>query len=69
MHCLMMAISKSRDNSMTEDQIENRVCRMFDELDKRYLSSNSMTADEYERQTKAIDDWANEQYRRKYPQW
>jgi len=55
--------------NMTEAQIESRVCRMFDDLDRRYLSSNSMTAEEYERQTKAIDDWANEQYRRIFPRW
>lgn len=54
---------------MTEEHIEKRVCVMFDELDKRYLSSNSMTADEYERQTKAIDAWANEHYRKRFPNW
>jgi hypothetical protein len=54
---------------MTEEQIENRVCRMFDELDKRYLSSNSMSADEYEKQSKAIDTWADSEYRRRFPGW
>jgi hypothetical protein len=54
---------------MTEQQIETRVERMFDDLDRRYMNSNSMTADEYERQAKSIDRWADEQYRKRYPQW
>jgi hypothetical protein len=54
---------------MTEQQIECRVERMFDDLDHRYMHSNSMTAAEYERQAKAIDRWADEQYRKRYPQW
>jgi hypothetical protein len=47
---------------MTEDQIERRVERMVDDLDARYMRSNSMTAQEYERQSKAIDTWAKQQY-------
>ena len=54
---------------MTEEQIENRVCRMFDDLDIRFLSSNSMTADEYDRQTVAINAWADCQYRLRFPNW
>jgi hypothetical protein len=54
---------------MTEQQIETRVEHMFDDLDHRYMNSNSMTADEYDRQCKAIDRWADEQYRKRYPQW
>jgi hypothetical protein len=61
--------SANREGSMTEEQIENRVCAMFDDLDKRFLSSNSMTADEYERQTTAINAWANDQYRKRFPNW
>lgn len=54
---------------MTDEQIESRVCRMFDELDNRFLQSNSMTFDEYDRLGKAINKWADEQYQRRYPQW
>lgn len=42
---------------MTEDQIERRVERMVDSLDKQYLSTG-MTADSYKQRTKQIDDWA-----------
>ena len=54
---------------MTDEQIESRVCRMYDDLDKRFLSSNSMTADEYQRLGQSIDAWANQEYARRYPQW
>jgi hypothetical protein len=54
---------------MTEEQIESRVCRMYDELDARFMQSNSMTFDEYDRLGKAINDWADAQYRQRYPQW
>jgi hypothetical protein len=54
---------------MTEEQIESRVCRMFDELDARFMQSNSMTFDEYDKQGKAINEWAETQYRLRYPQW
>ena len=54
---------------MTEEQIENRVCAMFDDLDMRFLSSNSMTADEYAEQTRAINAWAEDQYRKRFPNW
>lgn len=42
---------------------------MFDELDARFLQSNSMTFDEYDQRQKAINEWADEQYKRRYPQW
>ena len=54
---------------MTEEHIEKRVCAMFDDLDMRFLSSNSMTADEYAEQTRAINAWAEDQYRKRFPNW
>lgn len=42
---------------MTEEQIERRVERMVDSLDREYLST-SMTADHYKLRMKQIDDWA-----------
>lgn len=44
---------------MTEDQIERRVERMTDSLDRRYLTS-SMTADEYAAEARRIDAWARD---------
>lgn len=54
---------------MTEEQIENRVCAMFDELDALFLQTFTMSTEEYDRRTKAINHWADEQYRKRYPQW
>ena len=49
---------------MTEAQIERRAERMMDELDRTYLSQNyNMTAAEYNRRVKAINDWCEQQYR------
>ena len=42
---------------MTEDQIERRVEKMVDELDRQYLTI-CMTADSYTARMKQIDDWA-----------
>jgi hypothetical protein len=42
---------------MTENQIERKVERMIDRLDKEYLSS-PMTADCYSLRMKQIDEWA-----------
>ena len=42
---------------MTEDQIERRVEKMVDQLDREYLST-SMSADHYQLRMKQIDDWA-----------
>lgn len=42
---------------MTENQIERRVEKMVDELDRQYLST-SMTADSYAQRMKQIDQWA-----------
>lgn len=42
---------------MTEAQIESRVSRMVDRLDKEYLST-SMSRDIYEARIKQIDEWA-----------
>jgi len=47
---------------MTEQQIESRVERMVDSLDKRYLRGE-FTESEYEREMANIDQWAERQYR------
>jgi len=54
---------------MSDDQIETLVCRMYDDVDARFLASNSMTAAEYTKLCRAIDQWAEDQYARRYPQW
>ena len=45
---------------MTESQIERRVERMIDSLDRQYLSS-AMSEDAYRLRLKQIDQWAFEQ--------
>lgn len=42
---------------MTEAQIESRVARMTDEVDRQYLTT-PMTEDSYKARLKQIDDWA-----------
>jgi len=42
---------------MTEDQIERKVERMIDRLDREYLST-PMSADTYKLRMKQIDEWA-----------
>lgn len=42
---------------MTEEQIERRVERMVDELDRLYLTT-AMTAAVYRERLRAIDAWA-----------
>jgi len=54
---------------MTEYQIEERVAAMFDDIDKRYLSSSSMTAAEYHKLCECVTAWAEERYRERYPGW
>jgi hypothetical protein len=56
---------------MTEEQIESRVCAMFDALDARFLAPSApmMTQEEYDRESSRINDWAEAQYRARYPQW
>ena len=50
---------------MTEAQIERRAERMMDELDRTYLSQNFyMSAKEYKRRVRAIQDWYEDQCRR-----
>jgi hypothetical protein len=47
---------------MTEDQIEARVQRDFDALDRR-LMANQLTQADYDHHAREIDQWANDQYR------
>jgi hypothetical protein len=42
---------------MTEAQIEARVERMVDELDRQYMTT-AMTADHYHLRMRQIDEWA-----------
>ena len=42
---------------MTDEQIEVRVERMMDELDRTYLTT-AMTRDHYDLRVKQIDQWA-----------
>lgn len=49
---------------LTEDQIERRVERMFDELDRRYVNGG-MSTSEYRARTEVIDAWARGQYQRR----
>ena len=46
---------------MTEEQIENRVERKIDRLDRDYMSGLSCAA-EYDAAMQAIRHWADEQY-------
>lgn len=47
---------------MTEDQIERRVESRMNSLD-RQLMSGSLSQKDYEREVKALDQWAADQYR------
>ena len=46
---------------LTEDQIESRVERAIDRLD-RHLLSNQITQEQYDRDIVSIDKWASQQY-------
>lgn len=46
---------------MTEDQIEREVERQFDRLDAR-LMAGKLSQVEYDRKSRAIDEWASSQY-------
>jgi hypothetical protein len=46
---------------LTEEQIEYRVERAIDRLD-RHLLSNQITQEQYDRDIVAIDKWAAQQY-------
>lgn len=48
---------------LTEDQIERKVERMIDALDKSFMNGE-LTQDAYDKEMKSIDDWAQEQYKR-----
>ena len=47
---------------MTEDEIERRVERLFNALDRKLMSGQLMRA-EYDRQAAEIAAWADEQYK------
>lgn len=47
---------------MTEEQIELRVERMFDQLNKKFMSGR-LTEEEYRVECKKISDWADQQYK------
>lgn len=47
--------------TLTENQIENRVERAINSLDKR-LMSNQITQEQYDMDIVRIDTWANQQY-------
>lgn len=49
---------------MTEDQIERRVERLFDALDRRFMNS-AMTQAEYDAAAADISAWADAQYGRR----
>jgi hypothetical protein len=51
---------------LTEDQIERKVERLFDTLDRQYQNS-AMTADEYNAKSRNIDRWAENAYRNAIP--
>ena len=49
---------------MDEYQIECRVEKMVDALDRRYMSdNNTMTEEEYKYELRLIDRWSANQYR------
>ena len=48
---------------MTEEQIEIRVEKMIDALDRRFTAGGSMTQDEYDAALREIDAWAAAQRR------
>lgn len=49
-------------NKMTEAEIEYRVEKVMDDLD-RNLMMNSITQEDYDREVSKIDRWASQQYR------
>ena len=46
---------------LTENQIEYRVEKAIDRLDRQFLS-NQITQEQYDRDLVAIDKWAEQQY-------
>ncbi len=52
---------------MTEEQIENAVCRKIDSLDRRFMNQSghgfTMTQEEYDAEIKAINTWSENEYR------
>lgn len=48
---------------MDNYQIEEKVERMIDRLDDRFMSdSNTMTQGQYDAEVRKIDQWANDQF-------
>lgn len=49
---------------MTEDQVERTVERKVNSLDNRFMRSGStMTQEEYNAEMKAINNWAEKEYK------
>lgn len=48
---------------MTEEEIERKVEKTIDKLDKRYLSGE-ITREQYESEMVLISRWAEEQYKK-----
>ena len=48
---------------MTEDQIERRVERMMDHLDRVYLNGG-MTQDDYDKAVRDLNEWSKHEYRK-----
>lgn len=47
--------------ALTEDQIETRVEKAIDRLD-RQLMTNKISQEEYDREVFTVDKWASQQY-------
>lgn len=47
---------------MTDEQIEREVERRFNRLDHLFINRKAMNQAEYDRQARAIGDWAEYQY-------
>lgn len=51
------------NTKLTEEQIERRVERMMNSLDKQLLE-HQISQEEYDAEVKSIAEWAEEQYNR-----
>jgi len=52
--------------NMTEYQIECRVERLTDKLDRQYMAGK-ITGEQYEQETRGIANWANHEYKMAEP--
>ena len=51
--------------TLTESQIEYRVEKAIDRLDRQFMS-NQITQEQYDRDMVSIDKWAQQQYEANY---